>query len=217
MARGTWGTTGDIHPVRVNLIWSMGLTRAQTGFYLRRLGTVLADAQEAAQHVYDNFGVHFKNILLPTDMLVGVDAVDITTGEGGTVSPAGVVGTLTGTALPDFVSVNVAFKGELRRKYGQGGGRWPMRSEAFTDGNLLNTAGTTAVQSVADVLADQYVDTGLTSDWRMINVHGVLPSRVATPSRPARPEVPASWYDVTSIRISTRLSSLDSRKAGNGS
>ena len=94
---------------------------------------------------------------------------------------------------------------------------WPVRSETHTDDELLNAAGVAAFTGVIDALTARYLGSIATTDFTLINVHGVLPPRAATTTRPARPEIPAMYYDVTAVRLRTALSFLRSRKAGVGS
>lgn len=220
MARGTWGGGTDIHPLKVRISGSMGLTNWQTGFHLRDQSLTPVDPQDAAEHVAEWVTESFRTLFANTDRFLGVDVVDMTTGEGGAVSFPNLVGSLSidaTTQLPAFMQLPVALKGELRRKYGQGRMLWPIRHESWSNFSELNGSGVAAYQGVIDALVSRYIGSFPTNTYRLINVHGVIQPREATPTSPARPEVPPSWYDVTTVRLSTRPSFLRSRKEGVGS
>lgn len=219
MANGPWGGTGQVEPYKCVITWMMGTTRAQTGFHLRNTTLGFRDAGEIATEVADFANTNFRTILATADQLAGVDVVNMTTGEGGSVSfnnTTGTVGVSDG-ALPSYVMCSVSMKGELRRRYGQGRMLWPVRPEGWTTADLLTGAGITAFNGVTANFLTRFVNVGLTDTLKAINVHGVLPPRAATANRPARPEIPATWYDVTNLRVNNVLSFLRSRKAGVGS
>ena len=219
MATGGWGGTFDTRVFAVKIIMARGTDKIQTGFHLRDVGLVGQTAQDAADAVA-SFATSSFRTLLPQDVSIqGIDAVELVTLEGGSVSPQGVVGSIPATSgeEPLYVTVPVSFKGEKRARYGQGRGLWPMLYGTWREHDTLTTAGAAAFQGVIDAMTSAFMGSSLTHDLKLINLHGVIPPRAATASRPARPEIPPTWYDVTSIRLNTSLSFLRSRKAGHGS
>lgn len=217
MSRGTWGGSGDIHPLAVRIQFLLGTSQCQTGFHLRDQSLTPADVQDAADDVAQFVTTNFRTIFSNEDRFIGVDVVDMTTGEGGAVSFGNTFGTIAWqntVRTPSFLTVPISLKGEIRRRYGRGGMLWPMRSESWETDNVLNAEGIAGFQGVIDAMTARYLANGT---YRMINVHGVIPAKPATPTTPARAEVPPSWYDVTTIRMNTVLSFLRSRKQGQGS
>jgi hypothetical protein len=221
MARGTWGSGGtDIHPLSVRIQFQMGTVLGQTGFKLRDTSLQPADPQEAADDVAVWVSASLVNVFHNTDRILGVDVVDMTTGEGGAHSFANLAGTIGGgldAVSPSYLQVPVSLKGELRRRYGQGRMLWPVRYETMYDNNLLNATGVAALQGAIDAFQARYLGSGSSSDYTLINVHGQIASKAATPTTPARDAVPPSWYDVTTIRLGRIMSFLRSRHVNVGS
>lgn len=222
MARGEWGNPNtQTNPIACRIQWRMGVAVCQTGFKLRNSNPVAtADVDEAADLVRDFAQTNFRTILTIVDQLIGVDVVNMVTGEGASRSFSNVTGTLNfgeADSLPSFVTAPVSLKGELRKRYGQGRMLWPFRSEFQNAGNAMSPQGIAALQGVIDAMAALFLGTAGSTDYTLINTHGIIPPRAATAGRPAQPEVPASWYDVTTIRLNTQLSFLRSRKQGVGS
>lgn len=221
MARGTWGSgPTDPHPLKVRISFILGTSKCMTGFTLRDstlLGT--ADPQACADDVADWVNTNFKTLFTTQDRMDGVDVLDLVTGEGGGYSFADVTGTIVAAdsnIVPSYITVPISMKGELRRRYGQGRMLWPVRGEGYISKDLLDATGVAAYQAVIDSFVARYVGSG-SSDYTAINAHGVIAARAATPTSPARAEVPPSWYDVTTLRLNTVLSFLRSRKQGVGS
>lgn len=220
MARGTWGGSGDIHPLKVRIAFMLGTSQCQTGFTLRDSSLTPSNPQSCANEVADWVTDDFRNIFTVRDRFLGVDVVDLTTGEGGAVSFGNLVGTQNiseANTPPSYVQVPYSLKGELRRRYGQGRMLIPVRNEAWMDEDKLNPTGVISLQSVIDTMVTRYLGTGGSTDYTLINVHGIIPPKLATPTTPARPQVEPSWYDVTTIRLNSVLSFVRSRKAGVGS
>lgn len=221
MASGTWGTGGtDSHPLNVRIAFQLGTSQCQTGFKLRKEGLNTVDVQEAATEVADWVNTSFRTIFVAQDRFLGVDVVDMTTGDGGAVSFSNLMGSMPsqpGERLPSYVQVPVSLKGSLRRRYGQGRMLWPVRYEGWVDEDVLNSTGAAALQAVITNLSGRFIGSSRSSDYRMINAHGVIAPKAATPTTPARPEVPPMWHDVTTARLATVMSFLRSRKAGVGS
>jgi hypothetical protein len=88
---------------------------------------------------------------------------------------------------------------------------WPVASETAMFGNIALPAQVVYWQSAVDDLLGLFVGNLITTDLHLVNVHRALPARSG------RPALPPSWYDVTSARINTQLTSLRRRKVGVGS
>jgi hypothetical protein len=221
MAQGTWGSGGtDIHPLQVKISFRLGTSVAMTGFKLRDSSLTPSNPQACADEVADFVNASFRTILLTADQLIGVDVLDLTTGEAGGVSFSNVTGTIAASAdqaTPSFITAVVSMKSQLRRRYGQGRMLWPVRSEGHLSSDLLSPAVITAYEGVITEMSNRYLGAGGSTDYTLITAHGVIPPRAASPTAPARPEVPASWYDVTTLRLNTVPSFLRSRKQGVGS
>ena len=219
MARGTWGGALDRHPMKVRITWTDDVHVHQTGFTLRSAGTNISSPEEVAADVLPWVDTHFRTILQTNQRILGIDVVDMVTAEGGGVSPANMLGTRVvaeSNRAPSFLCIVVSMKGELRTRYGQGRMFWPIIGEDSSDGDVINATARTLFGGVMEALAARFIGNTLTGH-NLINVHGVLPPKGATPSRPARPEIPPSWYDVTTLRVNNALTFLRSRKAGVGS
>lgn len=219
MARGTWGGALDRHPYKVRISWTDDVHILQTGFTLMSVGANVSSPEEAANAVLPWVDEKFKTLLLTTQRIAGIDVVDLTNLEGFAISPGAMVGTrAVGAAsqVPSALAYVVSMKGELRARYGQGRMFWPIVTDNDFDGDLLSAAGIAAAQDVIDDLAARFIGNTV-GGHNLVNVHGVIPARAATPTRPARDEVPPSWYDVTSLRLRTVVTFLRSRKAGVGS
>ena len=115
--------------------------------------------------------------------------------------------------LPSYVTAPLSLKGELRRRYGRGGMLLPVRTDEWVDQDTLTAGGQAAYGGFITAMTTSFMGSGT---YRLINAHSVIPPKAATPTTPARPEVPASWTDVTSIRLNTTVSFLRSRKVGVG-
>lgn len=217
--RGTWGSgVGDWRPYAVKISWKAGVNVLQTGFHLRAATLEIGSPEEVATEVQAFVDEAFKTILSDQDQILGVDVVNLVTKEGFSTSPPGLFGTMANNPnyLPSFVAAVVSLKGELRTRYGQGRMFYPVRLESATGIEVITASGAIAIQAVIDEMATRWIGNAVTG-YNLVNLHGVLPARPATPSSPIRPEIPASWYDVTSMRLNTNLTFLRSRKAGVGS
>lgn len=219
MADGQWGGALQVHPLQIKISWLVGTNVQQTGFYLRAAAVNIADAEEAATEVAQWVTDHFRNLLRVEHRVLSIDATDLVRREGFTISPASQMGTVGGDAsltLPGFMSAIISMKSAKRTRYGQGRMFWPVVNEGMVFGDVIAPGSVAAFQGTLDELADAF--TGNTvGGYNLINIHGVLPPQPATGSRPARPELPPSWYDVQTLRLNLPLTSLRSRKAGVGS
>ena len=220
MARGTWGGTLDRHPMQVRISYTNNTNIQQTGFYLRSAAGNITSPQEVADDVLPWVSTNFINLLGPSQRIVGIDVVDLVTKEGAGISLNNLVGSLNiavgESRIPSGLCAVVNMKGELRTRYGQGRMFWPLVTETHIDGDVLNASGVAAMQGTIDALTARFTGNTVTGH-NLICVHGVIPPKAATPTRPAQEEVPPSWYDVGTIRLNTFVTYLRSRKAGVGS
>ena len=219
MARGEWGGIGGRNPFKVRITWTDEVHVQQTGFHLRSAGVNVSSPAEVAAEVLDWVDEHFRTILGTNQRVLGIDVVDLVTLEGAGESPAAMNGTVsvaTVSGVPAALACVIGMKGELRTRYGQGRMFWPVVVESQIDGDLVNNTFKTAAESIIAEMTSLWIGNDV-SGHNLINVHGVIPPKAATPSRPARPEIPPMWYDVTTIRLNPAITFLRSRKAGVGS
>jgi hypothetical protein len=220
MARGTWGGTLDPHIFKVNFLFLKGTSKCQWGFKLRDVGIQDNTAQEVADQCLSVLGNPFRTILTPRDSLLGVDVLQLGSEEGGWAPASPGVGTQDITEAdetPDFTSCAVNLKAEIRKRYGQGRFFLPIVYEGDVGGNIINNNGVIHVNNVLTPLQSNFTGDPVTHDLILVNAHPLLPMRGTIGGAGFRPEIPASWYDVTSVRINTLVTSLRSRKAGVGS
>lgn len=220
MARGTWGGTLDPNIFKVNVRFTLSGSKCQWGFKLRDVGIQDNTEQEVADQVRSVVETPFRNSIATQDTFDGVDAQILGQDTGAYANPVGTAGTNPITdsqKIPSFMAVNVALKSEIRKKYGQGRFFLPVRHEGAIDGDTLNATGQAVINDIINALTTNFQGDPVTHDLLLVNAHGVLPPRPATQTRPARPEIPASWYDVVSLRINTVVTALHSRKSGVGS
>lgn len=219
MARGLIGAVDAPNIFKVTFRFNLFDSQCQTGFKVRDL----ALNDNTVQNVLDVFDpwflTNFRPLLNQADRLVALDVVKMGTEEGLEKIYNGIAGSRIngGTSIPPaFLAANISMKTQLRKRYGQGRMFWPLRDDNLFDGDKLNGAGVAAIQSVVDALLALTTGSVLTHDLRLVNTHGTLPPKAATPSRPARPEIPPSWYDVDTVRVNEPVTALRSRKIGIG-
>jgi hypothetical protein len=222
MARGTWGGVLDPSIFRVTYRFTLRGQKCQTSFKLRDVATNDNSAQDVADEVHTQLTPGFRNLLLYTDGIELIDVIKIGTEEGGVhlYSPADGQGQVNDgggpTGVPSFVTANVSLKSEIRKRYGQGRMFVPVVTQEWIDGQFLNNSGNTAIQAWLTAMSDHFMGDPATHDLILVNAHPALPLRGA-PGQPGyRAAIPASWYDVVSLRINTTLTTLRSRKAGVG-
>lgn len=219
MARGTWGGALDPNIYKVSIRWQQGSGLCQTGFKVRDKLVQDNTPETVATTVWTWVNASFRTMLMNADTLLGVDALKLGTDEGFTYTPVNVHGTMNPDQSvwePGFLCANIALKAQLRKRYGQGRMFWPLRNGDWTTQETLNAVGIAAYQGVIDALVAAFGAANVGNDLGMVNAHGVLPPRAATGSRPARPEIPASWYDVDTVRLTSVVTGLKSRRAGIG-
>lgn len=219
MASGLVGAIGGSALWKVAIRFKIGQENCQTGFKLRDLAVNDNTAEDVVNAVdlwVTNF---FRALLLTADQLVAVDAIKIGGEEGSEKLYPNLFGS-SGINAADgsasFMAVNVALKTSRRKRYGQGRMFLPFRRDQDADQNFLNNSGIAAFQGAVDGLTDAFSGSVLTHDLALVNVHGILPARAATATTPARPEIPATWYDVETVKINRTVTALRSRKAGIG-
>jgi hypothetical protein len=211
MATGEWGGALDQRVFRVNISFTRADQRCQTGFHLRDLGINTLDPEDVANAVSPWATTQFNKILHVNDRILGVDAENLVTREGFSISYANTPGIQASTPTPGYMSVALAIKGNLRRRYGNGRMLWPVSNINHISGNSLTAPAIGTYDEVVQDLADRFLDTGVASTMKLVHLH---PAIAQTPAHPA---IPATWYDATSLRLNAALSSLRRRKAGVGS
>lgn len=211
MASGEWGGAFNQRVFRATIQFERAGQKCQTGFHLRDVGINTLDAEEVATEVADWATEQFAKLLQTTDRITGIDVENLVSREGHSVSPANLIGILASTSNPSFITVSVALKGSLRRRYGSGRMLWPVASAVDVNVNQLAAAGITRFQAVIDDLLSRFVGPSITTSMHLVHLHEALP---ALNNRPA---VPAMWYDITSARLNTTLSMLRRRRQGVGS
>lgn len=222
MARGTWGGLTDPNIFKVNFRWRTGSSHMQTGFKLRDVGVSDNTAQEVADEVATQLNTPFRFLLSSDDALEMIDVIKLGSEEGGVhlFTPTEGVGGATGVdtaIMPSFMAANVALKSEIRKRYGQGRMFLPLTEEGWADKDLINNTGVTQINGFLTALTDHFTGDPLTHDLLLVNAHPALAQRNVPGVPGYRPAIPASWYDVVSIRINTAITFLRSRKVGVGS
>lgn len=211
MASGEWGGAFQQRVFRANIQFRHGGQNCQTGFHIRDVGINTLSPEDVANEVADFATTDFIQILHQTDQVVGIDVMNLVTSEGFAISPANAVGAKLGTPCPSFLQLPVSIKGNLRKRYGNGRMLWPVYNIESMTGNVLVPAAVTAFQGVITAMTTRFMSDGVGATMRLVHLHGALPA-VGT-----RPAIPAQWYDATSLRLATVVSSLRRRKAGVGS
>lgn len=221
MARGTWGTgLLDTHVFKVNIRFTRAGSKCQTGFKVRDLVTNDQSEQNVADAVRDVLEAPFRGIITPRDTIDGIDVQLMGQDTGAFANPVTTAGGMAVSAaeeLPSFVNAVLSFKSEIRKRYGQGRMFIPVAHEGMLDANAINSFGQSLLNGFITPLTTNFTGSAVTHDLRLVTAHQALPERAATVGRPMRPAIPASWYDVGSIRLNTLVTTLRSRKAGVGS
>lgn len=211
MAQGEWGGALDRRIFRANIAFMRGGQKCQTGFFVRDAGLPTLDAEDVAESVLEFATEDFNKLLNGADRLIGVDVLNMETNEGHSISAPVAPGTANGTIAPSFMQVSVALKGSLRKRYASGRMLWPVSVVDMFDKNELTALHRAYFQTVIDALESRYIGQDVTHSMILCHVHKAKP---ATAKRPA---LPAMWYDITSVRLNATLSSVRSRRQGNGS
>lgn len=223
MAKGTWGGLTDPNIFRVTIRFHRGGQQCQTSFKLRDVAVQDNDAQEVADNVATNIVGAFRNILLTNDVVDGVDVIKMGTEEGGwhpfgTGAGEGQLDiSSAGNGTPAFVCANLAMKSEVRKRYGQGRMFLPLVHDGWIDGNVMNSTGVSNFNGLITALTTNYTGDPVTHDLKLVNAHPAIPEHLSVGQPGHRAAVPASWYDVVSLRLNTTVTMLRSRKFGVGS
>lgn len=219
MARGVWGGEGDPHVFQVMIRFRLGVSQCQTGFKLRDMLVQDNSEQEVADQVGAVIVPVFKGLLDVGDKVEGVDAKLLGSDTGAwfnVAAPAGTRNIGAGYKISSFMAANVAMKSEIRKRYGQGRMFIPLRSQADVGDDSLTQGGLNLANAWITALTDNFMVGPEDGDLRLVTAHGVLPARGQTANYPGRAEVPASWYDVVTLRVNSITTALRSRKAGVG-
>lgn len=220
MARGTWGGATDPNIFKVTIRYLARNQHCQTGFHLRDVAINDNTEQDVADECAAQLTGTFRQLLAPTDTLEGFDARILGQDTGATntvVVGSGLAVTDAQKEGPNFIAGCLTLKSEIRKRYGQGRMFLPIASEEWIDNDVFNANGVNQIQQFINALTDHFTGDPVTHDLLMVNAHGILPPRPPTATTPGRPEIPASWYDVTSLRLNTVVTFLRSRKVGVGS
>lgn len=213
MADGTWGGTLDQSVFKVVISMLIENQLIQTGFHLRDLAINDNTCESVCNAVQPWVDDHFRTQMTTSDAIVSIDVTQLGTEEGFTHTYTNQFGTsAVGSTfqLPSFLAVKIAMRRQARKRYGQGRMFWPVRAESLIDGSLLNATGVGQYQPVITALMDLFSGSVLTHDLALCNVHKAI---AATSSHGP---IPAKWYDVQALVLSTRLTTLRSRKIGVG-
>lgn len=211
MATGSWGGALSQRVFRANIKFRHGGSDCQSGFHLRDVGVNTLSPEDVANEVYDFAKVQFRKLLHNADILQGVDVTNLVSTEGFSKSEVGITGIQPGTQCPSYVTIPVALKGSIRKRYGSGRMLWPVPSTESLSGNALVGATATVLSEIAVDMAERFMGPSITTSMHLVHLHALLPAFGT------RPEIPATWYDITSIRVSSITSSLRRRKVGVGS
>lgn len=220
MAQGTVGGSGDKNVFDITIAFHRGTNACQTSFSLRDLAVNDNSPEDVANAVVPWVNDFFRALLTTADALDFVDVKQVATVDGfthpfnnvfGSVAPASFVRT------PSMLCVCVNLKTQRRARFGQGRMYWPIPTEDWMEADVVNATGITAYQGAIDNLVENFSGSVLTHDLALVNHHGILPPRAASGQTPARPEIPATWYDVDVVKLNTMIRALRSRRAGQGS
>lgn len=220
MATGTIGGLTDAHVFDVTISFNRGTNQCQTGFSLRDLAVQDNSAQDVADAVVPWVNNFFRTMLTTADAINFVDVKQVASTNGFTHPFNNVFGSMNPSSFvrtPSFLCVAVALKTQRRARYGQGRMYWPIPTEDWMEADNVNATAVTAYQGAIDDLVSNFSGSVLTHDLALVNHHGILPPRAAHGQTPARPEIPATWYDVDVVKLSTVIRSLRSRRTGIGS
>lgn len=217
MATGTWG--GDIGDSRVfhaKIFWLHGGQQCQTGFHLRDMGVAGQTPEDVANAVRDFAVAEFRKLIHTSGELTGVDAVNLVTAEGHQIALTGQAGLHAGFPAPTGLMVPVSYVGGLRKRYANGRGFWPVGSTETASGNTMTSTALALYGGVVDALEAAFMDDGLTAELRLVHLHAAKPERPKAGGG-TLPAVPATWYDVTAVKVNRVLSWASSRRPGSGS
>lgn len=223
MSYGTVAGPPQQNIFRVEIQFELENAKCQTGFYLRDALLNDNDLQDVLDAVVPIADTQFRAMLMAPDLLTGVDVVRIFDKVGISHSFSSTAGSVAGgldSTVPGFTACVLNLKGERRIKLGQGRMFLPVRFETWVTGSQVSNAGVAVINPFITAMTDAFIGNQLTGGLQLCNYHDAKPERPTTRKGqpgPNLPAVPASYYDVTSLRLNRTLTSLGSRKLGNGS
>lgn len=219
MAQGTWGGPSEVHPLRVTVKLRLGTSVCQFGFHLRSVVGDTPDLAGIADGAVTTISPTLVLILANVDEFTSLIVTDVVTGEGVERPQTGKTGQAgQATAiLPSFTAATVVMKSQIRRRYGQGRFFLPIRGQIHSLNETLSGGGATAVGNLIAAIMGAYGPASVANAPRLINYHKLLPATRPHTGPAPLAEVPASWYDVTSMRVNPTLTALHSRRQGVGS
>lgn len=218
MATGPWGGILDSRVFRVKISWTQAGQQCQTGYHIRDVGvnTLTPEdvAEEAAELAQTNA---FRTLFATVDQIVSVDAVNLRTAEGHTIALPNVMGLQNAEALPSFTACSLALVGGIRKRYANGRMFWPVRGENTTTADILNATGVGIFDAAIAEFTSRYMGGALFGTQQLVHLHEAKPARPAVGKPEPLPAVPATWYDITAIKLNRAVTALTSRKVGVGS
>jgi hypothetical protein len=224
MATGQWGESGSGVVYQANVFFQLGLSRCQLGFGFRNV--IVTGDQSAAllAELHPWILTNFRPLLSPLDKLIGCEVVNVAAKTGVSHDYGNIGGTSDAQAAstqPSFMACTVSLKSGYRSRLGTGRFFLPVRHEGWVDGDQLSSTGNTILQGFVTAFGTTFITNGLLDGTRLANFHEALPERPRTGRNASAlgplPAVPATWYDVESVRLNTIPTSLRSRRAGVGS
>lgn len=211
---GPWGGgIGSYRVFRVRIQFTHTEQKCSIGFHVRDVGVATLSPLNVAEKARDWANTHFKNILSTTDAVTSIDAVNLETAEGYTIAQ-NVAGMSTGERAVSGLMFPVTLVGGLRKRYANGRMMWPVAAENAIEGNTMAASAVAAYDAVAAGLQEAFMDDGVTATQRLVHLHAAKPERPG--KKGPLPAVPATWYDITAIKINRTTSWLSSRKVGHG-
>lgn len=220
MARGTWGGTTDPHIFKVDIHFIRSGQHCQTGFHVRDVAINDNTEQEVADQARTVLWDAFRPLLCTTDTVDFITARILGGDTGAVAAGNSQAGTSTADAaaqVPSFMCALLTLKSEIRKRYGQGRMFMPVVAESQIDTNDASTTLVGGMNTFITAMTDNFTGDPVTHDLLLVNAHGVIPPLAPGPHTAGHPEIPASWYDVVSVRLNTQLTSLRTRKVGHGS
>lgn len=218
MATGEWGpNVGQSRVFRATIKWVQSGQRCSCSFHLRDMGVAGQTPQDVANAVdamvqTPAWRAPWSNL----DSFESVDVVNLSSAEGHTIAYPNLKGTADVNIEPSFSAVVVNLIGGLRRRYANGRFFLPVRGSIDRTADQLSPGGVTKINGALAELQTRFMDDGLTAELRLVHLHGAKPAR-QTKKGAQLPAVPASWYDVTAIKVNRAITPLRSRKVGVGS
>lgn len=220
MARGTWGGIGDPNVFKCTVRFRRGVQKCQFGFHLRDVALNDNSEQDVAEEMQTQLHDTFRAMLTTNDAIESWDAQLMGGDTGYSLPETNGIGTdpwNQSVAEPSFIAACISLKSEIRKRYGQGRMFWPVITEGMVDGDTFSAAGVTTLTTLVTAFTTHFTGDPVTHDLLLVNAHRLLPARGIIGQPGYRPEIPASWYDVLSLRLNTITTALRSRKVGVGS